>query len=240
MVVSQTTDFGLNETRTMDFGFRTKLRLLSCFGAVVLALGLAGCAGPFKQVNFEVRESYRSEKLNPRGLRWTRVALLTASVGTGQEEYKRLTGDLLEKAFNRFRRDIVVIPSGEALSRINNADLTDGYAWMIRDYATTGILNKETLGKVGNALGVRHVIQPRLVKFKESQETRFSIFGLTLVKTQESSFKAFLEVWDTETGEILWEGSGEATVAVEDVRAKPISFEEVAAVAFENLVKKLP
>ena len=49
-----------------------------------------------------------------------------------------------------------------------------------------------------------------------------------------------LELWDVETGNIVWEASGQATIAVEAMRVKPVSFQDVAEHASRSLVKKFP
>jgi hypothetical protein len=96
------------------------------------------------------------------------------------------------------------------------------------------------LKKVGNALNVRYVAQPRLLSFTETTYSRFSFLGLSLISTRETTVKIFLQVWDVSTGNIVWEGSGQATIAVEAMRAKPVTFEEVAETASFSLMKKLP
>ena len=111
---------------------------------------------------------------------------------------------------------------------------------MLKDYAPTGILDKVALTKLKNAIGVSFFIQPKLVDFTQKDNIRFNPFGLTIMKTREVQVKVYIELWNAETGEILWVGVGEATVAIEDMRAKPISFEEVARLAVENVIQKLP
>jgi len=86
---------------------------------------------------------------------------------------------------------------------------------------------------------VKYIAQPRLLSYIERTSTRLSAFGLSLVSTRETTVKVSLQLWDTDTGKIVWEGSGQATIAVEALRAKPVSFEEVVEAASRELMKRL-
>lgn len=209
--------------------------------AVIFAAILWGCAGPLKQANSSARESYRSHQFKD-GFNGARAALLTATVdsGSNHEEYRKILSDIVEEIIKKERKDINIIPLWESLSIINQAGLTADYSQMLKDYAPTGILDKVALTKLKNAIGVSFFIQPKLVDFTQKDNIRFNPFGLTIMKTREVQVKVYIELWNAETGEILWVGVGEATVAIEDMRAKPISFEEVARLAVENVIQKLP
>lgn len=207
------------------------------FTGVVLVLSISACAGPFEQVNFEARESYRSGSL-PEQFKADGIALLTAT--GGGIEYRKLVGDIVEEISIKLRPDLHVIPYWKTLSIINRDGLSSEYAEMLKEYDTTGILNKKVLMKLRDAMGVSYFLQPRLVSFEQTQSTRFSFLGLTMVKTQESRVKLYLELWNAETGEILWIGVGDTNMAMEHYRAKPISFEEVARFAIEKVVAKMP
>jgi hypothetical protein len=46
-------------------------------------------------------------------------------------------------------------------------------------------------------------------------------------------------LWDTRTGEIIWESSGEATLAAEDVRESRIPFDEIARRLWSRMLDDL-
>ncbi len=205
---------------------------------ILLSANLLGCTGPLKQSNISANEFYRA--VRPEDLRGNIIGFLTTVVpkGNSQGEYRSLISDIIEKNFKEGQPDIGIIPSREALNRINGAELTKEYAGMLEDYEITGILDKHVLAKIGNILNVKYIAQPRLSSFVERTSTRLSAFGLSLVSTRETTVKVSLQLWDTGTGNIVWEGSGQATIAVEALRAKPVSFEEVAEAASRGLMKK--
>src|SRR3990167_7498684 len=133
--------------------------------------------------------------------------------------------------------EIVIISSRETIKSINNAALTDIYASMLNYYDVTGILNKNYLKKIGDALEVQYIAQPRLLSFVETTTIRLSALGLSIISTRETTVKLSLQLWDTLTGNIVWEASGQATVAVEAMRATPVTFEEVAEAVSLAVVK---
>ena len=218
-----------------------KIRINALIYSLILFLTSAGgCSGPFKQANITANEFYRSPLLKDIGN--SRIGFLTTAVSRerGLSEYRVGVSDIIEKAFQKEKPKINIISSRETINSINTADLTDIYSKMLDYYDTTGILKKDYLWKVGDALKVRHIIQPKLLSFTESVSSRFSFFGLSIVSTRETTVKISLQLWDTVTGNVIWEGSGQATVAIESMRAKPVTFEEVAEAASLSVVKKFP
>ncbi|MBI3813962.1 MAG: hypothetical protein HY279_05780 [Nitrospinae bacterium] len=231
--------------RTEDRGQRTEDRQQTRIMSVFCLLSsvfffIVGCSGPFKQTNLSANELYRSHVIED--INSHRIGFLTTVVSRWSNlgEYRLTVSDILEKAFKSEKPAIVFVSSREAINRINNADLTSSYSEMLDYYDITGILNMSLLKKIGNALNVRYVAQPRLLSFTETTYSRFSFLGLSLISTRETTVKIFLQVWDVSTGNIVWEGSGQATIAVEAMRAKPVTFEEAAETASFSLIKKLP
>jgi len=209
------------------------------FFSILLTINFQGCSGPLKQSSISSDEFYRS--LHFEDLRRGTVGFLTTVVsrGNGQGEYRSIVSDIVEKNFKEGRPDIEIVSSRDCLNLINEAGLTKEYAGMLENYEITGILDKHVLGKIGDILDVKYIAQPRLLSYIERTSTRLSAFGLSLVSTRETTVKVSLQLWDTDTGKIVWEGSGQATIAVEALRAKPVSFEEVVEAASRELMKRL-
>ncbi|MDO8426004.1 MAG: hypothetical protein Q7T24_00645 [Deltaproteobacteria bacterium] len=151
---------------------RAVVTLLLLFSAV-------SCTGPLQQANFNVRESYRSPGFKEINNGET-VGLLTATDGESNIEYRKLLGEFVEEAIRSERPDIKVVPYWQSLSTINRVGYTGDYAEMLKAYASTGILDKARLKKLGDAIGAKYFLQPRLINFQQRQSTRFSAFGLTL------------------------------------------------------------
>jgi TolB-like protein len=125
------------------------------------------------------------------------------------------------------------------LNRINREGLAGEYGGMLADYVRTGILNRPVLEKIGRALGVAYVFQPSLASFGQSVSSRFSFFGLRLLQTRVTTLRLTLQLWDARSGEIVWESSGEATLAGEDIREFRIPFDEIARRLWSHMLDDL-
>ena len=227
--------------RIQEWGVRIKdgLPFYSGFWLLTsLFFFIAGCGSPLKQINVSSYEFYRSPQVNK--IDGNRIGFLTTALSrmSSLGEYKVTISDIIEKAFQKEKPKINIISSRETINSINTSELTDIYSKMLDYYDTTGILKKDYLWKIGDALKVRYIIQPKLLSFAESVSSRFSFLGLAIVSTRETTVKISLQLWDTVTGNVIWEGSGQATVAIESMRAKPVTFEEVAEAASFSVVKK--
>lgn len=100
-------------------------------------------------------------------------------------------------------------------------------------------MNRPVLDKVGRARNANDVFQPTLAAFSQSTSGRFSFFGLRLIQTRISILRLTVQLRETRSGKILWESSGEATLAGEDVREFRIPFEEIAQHLWERMLKDL-
>lgn len=210
------------------------------FIASLFLLFLVSCsATPLVQSNFSAMEPFRNPGHVVIG-NGDAIALLTLMGNAGGQEQKNLLVDFVSESIKKRNPNAKVVPYWEGLNIINGKGYTADYAQMIQEYLTTGILNKSTLGKFGKILGVKYFIQPKLTDFSQQQSTRFSLLGLTLFKTHESRIKLYFEVWEADTGRIVWVGSTEANMASENYASRPIPFEEIARYAVDNLVLKMP
>jgi hypothetical protein len=212
----------------------------SFFQGIVVALFLAsmagGCAGPLKQVTYQASEQSRSPDFSRNDFLSSKVGILTA---TGVENYRLIIGYSLAKALLEINPDLELVPPNRAINLINGAGLDQDYRRMLSDYHTTGILSRETLNRVGEALGVDYLILPNLIQFRQDTSTRVAILGIRFMQTRSSSLLVLAEIWNRHSGSLVWEGSAGVTLAGEDVREKPIPFDQVALLAWRELIKAL-
>jgi hypothetical protein len=92
---------------------------------------------------------------------------------------------------------------------------------------------------VGRALQAGYVFQPSMAAFSQHMSGRLSFLGLRIFQTRISMLRLSLELWDTRSGEIVWEASGEMTLAGEDIREFRIPFEEIAEHLWERILQDL-
>ena len=214
--------------------------MLKTAAALFCLFFLVSCSGaPLVQSNFSALEPFKNPDKVVLG-NGDSIAILTVMVQDRGVEQKAMLVDIVSEAIKKRSPATRVVPYWEGLNIINSEGFTNDYAHMMQEYSVAGILDRRILSKFGEILGVTYFIQPKLTDFSQGQSTRFSLLGLTIFKTHESHIKLYFEVWEASTGKVVWVGSTEANMAAENYKSKPISFEEIARYAVDNLVLKMP
>lgn len=167
------------------------------------------------------------------------IGVLTPAAPTGQESDKQALGESLSTALRTQLGTGPVVALPEMLSAINRAGLAAGYASMLENYESTGILDRDQLRAIGEAAGVRYLAKLNLGNFNQSSDKRLAIAGIRMFDTWRATIRVHLEIWDSQTGEIAWQGNEELVYAREGVKERPVTFRQVADYAATNLVKKV-
>jgi hypothetical protein len=167
------------------------------------------------------------------------IGVLTPAAPTGQESDKQALGDSLSAALQHELDAARVLGLSEMLSAINRAGLAGAYASALGEYGSTGILDRDALRAIGEASGVRYLAKLNLGSFNQSSDKRLAIAGIRMFDTWRATIRVHLEVWDSHTGEIAWQGNDELVYAREGVKERPVTFRQVADYAATNLVKKV-
>jgi hypothetical protein len=200
------------------------------------AFALSGC-GVTSQLHSDL--SYGSATPEVLALEGAGIGVLTPAAPTGQESDKQALGDALGVALQQDLAGGRVVSLPEMLSAINRAGLSAEYARALADYETTGILDRDTIKAVGEASGVRYLAKLNLGNFSQSSDKRLSIAGIRMFDTWRATIRVHLEVWDSATGEIAWQGNDELVYAREGIKERPVTFRQVADYAARNLVTKV-
>ena len=213
------------------------MRTIITIAAVVSATsGLTGC-GVTSQLHSEL--SYGAAAETVLALDDAGIGVLTPAAPTGQESDKQALGDSLSSALRHELGTAHVLGLAEMLSAINKAGLAGAYARALSDYEGTGILDRDTVRAIGEASGVRYLAKLNLGNFNQSSDKRLSIAGIRMFDTWRATIRVHLEVWDSHTGEIAWQGNDELVYAREGVKERPVTFRQVADFAATNLVQKV-
>lgn len=204
--------------------------------ALATAVVLGGC-GVTSQLHSDL--SYGASTPEVLVLQDAGIGVLTPAAPTGQESDKQALGDALSLALQNELTGARVRALPEVLSAINRAGLAADYANALADYETTGILDRDTLKAVGEASGVRYLAKLNLGNFSQSSDKRLAIAGIRMFDTWRATIRVHLEVWDSATGEIAWQGNDELVYAREGIKERPVTFRQVADYAARNLVVKV-
>jgi hypothetical protein len=130
------------------------------------------------------------------------------------------------------------MPMPDLVNRLTDQELAGEYATMLSDVARTGILERQRLGRISAALGSRYVLQPGLADFNQALLDKFELAGLKIVRTRLSTLRLWLQLWDAQTGHLLWESTGEVTVAVPVLtQESTVALDEIARTLWSRMIK---
>ena len=178
--------------------------------------------------------------LPPGALEAYGLAFLTPSTVTGQEEDKQSLAQSFVEAVVRARPGLRPVSLPVALTAINGAGLAGEYKQLLEDYRLTGVLNREGIARIGQAVGARYLAQLKLASFRQESKSRFGALGLRIFDTKSTTVRLFLQVWDSRDGAIVWEGAVELTLAYDSVSEETATFDSVIAASARQLIERLP
>lgn len=200
---------------------------------------LGGCATAFSiQTKGSVQVSVLT--LSRLSLEAHGLAFLTPSSVTGQEEDKQALALSFFEVLNTARPDIKAIALPVALTAINRAGLAAEYKHMLEDYRMTGLLDRDGVRKIGQAIGVRYLAQLKLAGFRQESKNRWGALGFRIFDTKLSTARLFLQIWDSTDGAIVWEGAVEQTAAYDSVSEETVTFHSIIEQSARELVGRLP
>ena len=203
------------------------------FGVIALLIG-NGCAAV---INDKSTVNYTSSSFNPTELRQGGLAMLPVVAGQGQEAYRRPLAEAMTTSCASSMQPGRFLSWRETMQLLNEHDMSDDYQSMISTYRETAILRKETVSRRGELLACRYLLFVSLEKFHSQESTSYSVFTGASYQ-RKSSVTAFCQVWDSQPGDVVWEGEASAkSVGGEMTYDKP--YEEYARVAAGGLVKRL-
>ena len=134
---------------------------------------------------------------------------------------------------------LVAQPIPDTLNALNQQGLTGEYAELLSGFARSCVLERKRLQSLGSALRSRYVLLPGLAGFDEVLADSFEVSGLKIVRSRISTLRLWLQLWDTQTGRLLWESSGEARVASELLRPdRTVPFDETAQKLWLRMIRE--
>jgi len=131
-----------------------------------------------------------------------------------------------------------VITPQETASLINRNDLAAEYTRMRSEALQSHLLDRGSLKKLGTAIGVRYVFQPKLTAFMQLTKDRWELppIALKVSRIRSSIMRLSLQLWDMQTGDLLWTSLAEATLESEAVGQDPVYFDDTARVTMGSII----
>jgi hypothetical protein len=184
---------------------------------------LAGCA----TIDNLSTESYRKVGLPSKLSEGEALGLLPLFGRLSFRDYISRADAIFLENFEQQRSGRSFIDPQESLKRIREAGLETLYQDLARGYTVDRPPQQEPLRQIGKAVGTRYLLLTELQRIEMTE-------GATQVRLTG-------RLWDTEKGEILWEGTGEGRGYVVLIFPwVPSSFEKTMATASRGLIHRLP
>ncbi len=202
----------------------------------IVTLWLTGCGG------VQIHDSTQHHIINlaKDDLRLYGLAFLTPATPTGQEEDKQALALGFAEVLRERRPEICFVSLPEVLGIINRSNFSDEYRSMYEEYRNTGIMKKDILSKLGAELNSRYLLQLNLANFKQETNNRFGVLGFRLVDTKLANIRLFVQIWDTQTGNIAFEAIQEINYSDDTFSDRPISFGQIVEETARSAISRLP
>jgi hypothetical protein len=210
-------------------------------GMVTLVLILSGCASSIYGWQSRTSSTPLATPFHPDLFEERPVALFPAATIAGLRGNEVAIAyylyDILHKVTPTWR----TVSPKDTVTRINRQGLADGYTKLMLDYEVTNMLNRDLLRKIAAALGVRYVFQPRLAFLIQTMTDRWSVPALDIrvSQTRSSIMRLSLQLWDAESGELVWASAAETNMANEGVSQDPVYLEDIARATLGSMISDL-
>ena len=196
---------------------------------VAMSLLLTGCGPPYLS---ETHATSTPKAFDTSELARRPVVVLAFVAPGNLQGFGTNLSFALSAALAEVNPPIREIPTEEVLNRLTDQGLTTDYADLRAGFSRDGILNRQHLRRIGSGLGSRYVLLPGIAQFDETIIDKFEAGGIKLLRNRVTTLRLWLQLWDAQTGHIVWESSGEVTVA-------SVFFSPKRTVALEQIAKNL-
>jgi hypothetical protein len=173
-----------------------------------------------------------------RDLARTPVVVLPFVAQGNLQGFSPTLSHALSGALAEVRPPIREIPRNEALNRITDNGLAAEYADLLAGFARNGLLDRRLLHRIGLGLGSRYVLLPGVAQFNEEILDKYEAAGIKLLRNRVTTLRLWLQLWDSQTGHIVWESSGEVTTSAVFLSPKQtIALEQIAKKALVRMIQ---
>jgi hypothetical protein len=186
-------------------------RIGGAFLTLTAAL-VAGC-GPAYLSDTYATSTPRPASFDVGTLTGEPVATLGLVAPANLQGFNPTVSHALAAALAEVNPPIREIPTFETVNRLTDQGLATEYADLLSGFVRNGILDRQRLQRIGAGLGSRYVLLPGLAQLDEIVIDKFEAAGLKLLRNRVTTLRLWLQLWDAQTGHVVWESAGEATVS---------------------------
>ncbi len=202
--------------------------------AIIATFYIVGCLAP--TIRSVGSESYRDVRINPviiaEGqvaiLPTTSVAGIAVDVAGGVEGLRRSVNDNIQSAFALQFPEVYFLNARETLGKISATGMTEEYSDLLATYERTAILNADVLRRLGTSIESRFLLHTKITGYRNWRESN----------NNHSSLAVLAQLWDTQEGDIVWEGNGDAR-GMQAWMHTPLELDDLAKEACSAMMLKM-
>lgn len=217
---------------------RGKWRYSTCGSLVLTFTCLTGCPGSVYLWEVRTESTHKPASFHSAVFEQEPVAVLEALTTSGLHGNEVGLALSLKRVLKKVEPKWKLVSPQETATRINRHGLASVYVQMRADYEMSNILDRELLRKIGGAIGVRYVFQPRLAAFSQTLYDRWKapVFDVHISRIRSSILRLALQLWDTENGEMIWASTAEATFQEEALSEDPVYLREAGRITWASVL----
>ena len=198
---------------------------------------LAGCGPPYLADTYAT-STPKHASFDRKDLARTPVVVLAFMAPAALQGLNPTMSHALSAALGEVRPPIREIPTRETVNHLTDKGLATEYANMRAGFARNGMLDRQQLRRLGSGLGSHYVLLPGLAQFGEETLDKFEAAGIKLVRNKVTTLRLWLQLWDTQTGHMVWESSGEGTTSAVFLSPKQtVALEEIARKLLVHMIQ---
>jgi hypothetical protein len=180
--------------------------------AFTAALPVVGC-GPAYLSNTYATSTPRPASFDVGALAYEPVATFGLVAPANLQGFSPTVSLALAAALAEVSPPIRGISTFETLNRLTDQGLAAEYADLLSGFVRAGALDRQRLRRIGSGLGARYVMLPGFAQLDETVIDKFEAAGLKLLRNRVTTLRLWLQLWDAQSGHIVWESAGEVTVS---------------------------
>lgn len=189
---------------------------------------MSGCASSIYGWQVRTSSTSFSSPGEPAVFQQEPVALLSAVTVPGLRGNEVALVYYLHEILRKVTPEWKVVSPQETVARINEAGLAAEYMRMRAGHEESNILDRDQLRRIGAAIGARYMFQLRLASFTQTMTERWKALDIRLTQTRWGDMRLVLQLWDANTGRLVWVSAAETSMQGEGVSQDPVYLEDIA------------
>jgi hypothetical protein len=205
---------------------------------VMMLICLTGCPGSVYMWEVRTESTRKSPSVSIAALEREPVAILEAVASPALHGNEVGLALSLKRVLQEVAPNMRLVSPLEVASRLNRERLASEYARMRVVYDQSNILDRDLLEKIGAVLGVRYVLQPRLGAFTQTLYDRWKapVLEINVLRIRVSILRLALQLWDTQTGDLIWASTAEGAFQEEALSEDPVYLREAGRLTWGSII----